>query len=187
MFRLNKIPKNHTPICLSRLLITFTLGRVNARECRSSFLRKTGSHKKPKQGLRPRIAFHILSTIILQTMIFKTILIASFLTIASSCLNVRTYVCPPCGVGKVVGTPDAFGFNVRNDCDDRYDPTTCGVMEYFSRAKDKQECDIFQLAAKLNCSCQRTTSKPTNKPTLKPTSKPTRKPTKNKNKLRRQI
>lgn len=121
-------------------------------------------------------------------MIFKTILLASFLTIVSSCQTSRTYPCSPCGAGKVVGAaPDAFGFNEWDPCDEKYETRTCGFMQAVSKTKDQEACGLFQLFAKINCDCQPITPKPTRKPTRKPTSKPTRKPTKNKNKLRRQI
>ena len=121
-------------------------------------------------------------------MIFKTILLASFLTIVSSCQTTRSYPCAPCGVGKVVGAaPDAFGFYEWSVCDEKYVKRTCVDMQSWGKTKDQEACGLLQLFAKLNCDCQPITAKPTRKPTRKPTSKPTRKPTKNKNKLRRQI
>lgn len=113
---------------------------------------------------------------------FRTILIASFLTIVMSS-QTPSYPCPVCGKGKVVGTPDAIGFY---DQAIGYKPRTCAYMDEVTTkyGVDQQMCERWQFYAQIRCHCRDPTPKPTPKPTRKPTRKPTPKPTKHP-KLRR--
>ena len=116
-------------------------------------------------------------------MIFRTILVALFLTIVTCDENLGTntnslyLACPVCGPGRVFTKPDAIGVY---DVDIGYYPRTCAEMDKIARTiktMSPNKCDLWAFYAQIKCGCVALTRKPTRMPTRKPTRNPTRKPT----------